>query len=66
MFSRYNSPGLAGMARSEPFHGKKLSCLVGCKGQVDRVPREGVLPCVVHKCFNAFSKQTYEKLDLPG
>ena len=46
-------------------HGKKLPRLAGCLGQVDRVPRVGGLPCLACKHFEAFSKETYEKLALP-
>ena len=45
--------------------GKKLHRLAGCLGQVDRVPRVGGLPCLACKRFDAFSKETYEKLALP-
>ena len=47
-------------------HGKKIGCLVGCLGQVDRVPWEGGLPCLACKCSISFYKETYEKLALPG
>ena len=43
-------------------HSKKLSRLAECPGQVERVPRVGGLPCLAGKRFNAFSKETYEKL----
>ena len=49
-----------------PGHGKKLSRLAGCLGQVDRVPRVGGLPCLACKRLNAYSKETYEKLARPG
>ena len=32
---------------------------------VDRVPRVGRLPCLACKRFEAFSKETYEKLARP-
>ena len=47
-------------------HGKKLSCLAGCPGQVDRVPQVHGLPWLTCNRFNAFSKEMYEKLALPG
>ena len=56
MFSRFISNRL---------HGKKLPRLAGCLGQVDRVPRVDGLPCLACKRFEAFSKETYEKLALP-
>ena len=46
--------------------GKKLPRLAGCLGQVDRVPQVGGLPCLACKRFDAFSKETFEKLTLPG
>ena len=38
--------------------------VAGCLGQVDRVPRVGGLPCLAYKRFDAFWKETYEKLAL--
>ena len=35
-------------------------------GQVDSVPRSPGLPCVACKRFEAFSKERYAKLVLPG
>ena len=48
------------MAKSSPAR------LAGFLRQVNRMPRVGGLPCLACKCFNAFSKETYEKLALPG
>ena len=68
MFSWFILPRLAGIGGTNRLHGKKLSHLAGCPGQVDRVPRPraGGLPCVARNCFSAFSKEMYEKLALPG
>ena len=38
--------------------------VAGYLGQVDRVPRVGGLRCLAYKRFDAFSKETYEKLAL--
>ena len=65
MFSRFISPRLAEIARLEPFTRQKATRLAGCLGQVDRLPRVGGLPCLACKRFEAFSKETYEKLALP-
>ena len=60
---------LTSVSRDSParivLHGKTLPRLAGCLGQVDRVPRVGGLPCLACKRFEAFSKETYEKLALP-
>ena len=63
---RFISPRLVEIARLEPFTWKKATRLAGCLGQVDRVPRVAGLPCLACKRFDAFSKETYEKLALPG
>ena len=66
MFSRLISPRLAGSGRHDMnrLHGKKLSRLARCPGQVDRVPRVGGLPCLACKRFNSLSKEMFEKLAL--
>ena len=51
--------GWPGMNR---LHGKKLFRLAGIPVQEDKAPWVGRLPCL----FNAFSKETYKKLGLPG
>ena len=66
MFSRYISSRLAERACTNRLHGKKLSRLAGCLRQVDRVPRVGGLPSLAYKRFNAFYKETFEKLARPG
>ena len=58
--------GLTEIARLEPFTRQNAARLAGCLGQVDRVPRVGGLPRLACKRFDAFSKETYEKLALPG
>ena len=66
---KYNAvlaPRLTSASRDEPFTWQKIARLEGCPGQVDRVPRQGGLPCLACKRFNEFSKETYEKLALPG
>ena len=60
------SPHLTSASRDEPFTWQKIARLERCPGQVDRVPRQGGLPCLACKRFDAFSKETYEKLALPG
>ena len=61
MFSRLISPRLPGIAQQALFkHGKNLYRLAGSLRQVDRVPWVGRLPCLACKCFNVFSKETYE------
>ena len=61
---------LTSVSRDSPartiYIAKKLLRLAGCLGQVDRVPRLGGLPCLACKLFDAFWKETYEKLALPG
>ena len=54
----------SGIARQ--VHGKKLSRLAGCTGQVDRAPRLGGLPCLSQTLKCVQSKDTYEKLAYPG
>ena len=66
---KYNAvlaPRLTSVSRDEPFTWQKIARLEGCPGQVDRVPRQGGLPCLAYKRFDEFSKETYEKLALPG
>ena len=66
---KYNAvlaPRLTSASRDEPFTWQKIARLEGCPGQVDRVPWQGRLPCLTCKRFDAFSKETYEKLALPG
>ena len=58
MFPRFISPRLAEIARLEPFTWQKAT-------PPSRVPRVGGLPCLACKRFEAFSKETYEKLALP-
>ena len=63
------SPRLTSASRDEPFTWQKIARQEGCPGQVDRVPRQGGVPCLACKRFDElpeFSKRTYEKLDLPG
>ena len=64
MFSRFISPRLAEIARLEPFTWQKAT--PPSRVPVDRVPRVGGLPCLACKRFDAFLKETYEKLALPG
>ena len=47
-------------------YGKKLPRLAGCLGQVDRAPQVGGLPYLACKRFDAFAKETFEKLTLLG
>ena len=60
---------LTSVSRDSPartaYMAKIIPRLAGCLGQVDRVPRLGGLPCLACKRFEAFSKETYEKLALP-
>ena len=66
---KYNAvlaPRLTSASRDEPFTWQKIARLEGCPGQVDRVPRQGGLPCLACKRFDEFSKETCEKLALPG
>ena len=66
---KYNAvlaPRLTSASRDEPFTWQKIARLEWCPGQVDRVPRQGGLPCLACKGFDEFSKETYEKLALPG
>ena len=59
-------PRITSASRDEPFTWQKIARLEGCPGQVDRVPRQGGYPCLACKRFDAFPKETYEKLALPG
>ena len=54
------------VTQDEPFTWQKDSPPRRVPGQVDRVPWEGGLPCPAYKRFNAFSKEMYAKLALPG
>ena len=58
MFSRFISPRLAEITQLELFTWQKAA-------PPSRVPRAGGLPCLACKRFEAFSKETYEKLALP-
>ena len=53
------SPRLAEITRLEPFTWQKAI-------PPSQVPPVGGLPCLACKRFDAFSKETYEKLALPG
>ena len=61
---------LTSVSRDSPaqtvYMAKSYPRLAGSLGQVDKVPRVGGLPCLACKRFDAFSKETYEKLALPG
>ena len=65
MFSLFISPRLAEIARLEQFAWQKAT--PPCR--VPRASRQGApvggLSCLVGKRFDAFSKETYEKLALP-
>ena len=65
-FNAVLSPRLTSASRDEPFTWQKIARLEGCLGQEDRVSRQGGLPCLACKHFDEFSKETYEKLALPG
>ena len=68
MFSRFISPQLVEIARLEPFTWQKATA----PSWVPRASRQGALgrprglPYLACKRFDAFSKETYEKLALPG
>ena len=67
MFSRFISPRLAEIVRLEPFTCQKATP----PSRVPRASRQGArlggLPCLLAcKRFDTFSKETFEKLALPG
>ena len=66
---KYNavlSPRLTSASPDEPFTWQKIARLEGCPGQVDRVPRQGGLPCLACKRFDVFSKENVWKVGSPG
>ena len=61
------SPRLTSASRDEPFTWQKIARLEGCPGQVNRVTRLAGAPCqLACKRFDAFFKETYGNLALPG
>ena len=56
---------LAEIARLEPFTWQKATSPSRVPRASRQVPRVGGLPCLACKRFEAFSKETYEKLTLP-